>query len=119
MNMKMWKDMLTERDGKERSYSQGRVYLLWSVLAYYITIGFMTVKSLRPDMGIEVVTLQTIIDALQWSMGLFAGYAFGGKGLEVLKTVLSSKLPGSNQAAAPAAVTTAAPAVAPEERPAP
>ena len=111
MKMKMWKDMLTEKDGKDRNYSQGRVYLLWSVLAYYITIGFMTVKSLRPDMGIEIVTLQTIIDALQWSMGLFAGYAFGGKGLDVLKTVLAGKGQNANQA------PNQAPAVEAGERP--
>ena len=79
----------------------------------------MTIKSLRPDMGIEVVTLQTIIDALQWSMGLFAGYAFGGKGLEVLKTVLASKLatPTTSPTAAPTGAV--APPVEPEERPAP
>ena|SRR3990172_3613512 len=86
--MKMFKDILTERVGNEKVYSQGRVYLLWSILAYYITMGVLTVKSLRPDFNIEVATLQTIIDALQWALGLFAGYVLGGKGLETIKTVL-------------------------------
>ena len=86
--MKLFVDMLTEGSGKNRAYSQGRVYLLISVVSYYLTIGFMTVKSLRPDVGIEVETLSTIINALQWAMALFAGYAFGGKTLGALKTVM-------------------------------
>lgn len=88
MKLKIFKDILTEKVGNEKMYSQGRVYLLWSVIAYYIIIGFMAIKSLRPDFDIEVATLQTIIDALQWALGLFAGYVFGGKGLETIKTVL-------------------------------
>lgn len=85
----MWKDMLTEKTGNERFYSQARVYLLFSVLAYFITLGFITVKALKPDMNIPIEPLKAIIDALQWSMALFAGYTFGGKGLDVLKTVLT------------------------------
>ena len=41
--MNIFKDMLTEK-GK---YSQGRVYLLWSVFAYYITLGILTVSGLK------------------------------------------------------------------------
>jgi hypothetical protein len=89
LNFKLWKDMLTERVGSEKIYSQGRVYLLWSVAAYYITLGFITVKGLRPDMSISMEPLKVIIDALQWAMMLFAGYVFGGKGLEVIKAIMA------------------------------
>ena len=40
---KMFFDILTQ-DGK---YSQGRVYLLWSVFAYYITLGFLLVAGVK------------------------------------------------------------------------
>lgn len=98
--IRLFKDILTEQcpDGT-RAYSQGRFYLLWSVLAYYITLGFMTVKSLKPDVNISVETLSTIIEALQWSMGLFAGYAFGGKAIDIVKTIFS-KAPTASEAPA-------------------
>jgi len=74
-------DMLKER-GK---YSQGRVYLLLSIVAYYTTLGIITYKGVK---GSDLTTFNTVIDALQWSMGLFAGYVFGGKGLETLKVIM-------------------------------
>jgi hypothetical protein len=103
LNFKLWKDMLTERVGNERMYSQGRVYLLWSVVAYYLTVGFITSKGLMPAMELDIEPLKVIIEALQWSMMLFAGYVFGGKGLTVIKAIMSkapspptTKNPGTN-----------------------
>jgi hypothetical protein len=87
LNLKMWKDMLTEKAGNETFYSQGRVYLLFSVIAYYITLGFVTWKALHPNTDIAETTLKTIIEALQWSIALFAGYAFGGKVVSTVKSM--------------------------------
>ena len=42
---KFFKDILTEK-GK---YSQGRIYLLWSVIAYYITLGILTYAGIKND----------------------------------------------------------------------
>jgi len=89
-NYKIWKEILTEVDTKgRRVYSQGRFYLLWSILAYYLTLGLISLKSLKPDMDIDIESLKVIIEALQWPMGLFGGYVFGAKGLEALKIVMS------------------------------
>jgi len=74
-------DMLKEK-GK---YSQGRVYLLLSIIAYYMTLGIITHSGVK---GTDLTTFTTVIEALQWSMGLFAGYVFGGKGIEAIKTIM-------------------------------
>jgi hypothetical protein len=95
INLKMWKDILTEKSGNETFYSQGRVYLLFSVIAYYVTLGFVTWKALHPNTDIAETTLNTIIEALQWSIALFAGYAFGGKIVNTVKTMFN-KTPDSN-----------------------
>jgi hypothetical protein len=88
LNLTMWKDILKETDPTgQKSYSQGRVYLLFSVIAYYITLGIVTWKALRPTTDIKEDTLKTIIDALQWAILLFAGYAFGGKVIGSIKTI--------------------------------
>lgn len=113
MKSRILKEMLTERDGAGRSYSQSRIYLLVSVISYYLTLGFASVKGLRPDITIDVQTLKVIIDALQWAMMLFAGYTFGGKGLEVIKVVLGKT------ANAPAPTTDPVPAPEPAPTPAP
>ncbi len=88
LNLKMWKDILKEIDPNgQKIYSQGRVYLLFSVIAYYITLGIVTWKALKPNLEIKEDTLTTIIDALQWAIALFAGYAFGGKVINGIKTM--------------------------------
>lgn len=83
-------DMLKEKaqDGVFR-YSQGRVYLLCSLLTYFITLGLLTSKALKPNIGIDGGTMTQIIEALQWSIMLMAGYVFGGKGLEILKLIMN------------------------------
>lgn len=78
-------------------YSQGRVYLLISILAYYTTLGILTHSGLKKGSEIDLATFNNIIDALQWAMGLFAGYVFGGKGIEALKLIMSKGTPKTDE----------------------
>lgn len=80
--MNIFKDMLTEK-GK---YSQGRVYLLWSVFAYYITLGILTYFGIRKS-EIEMENFKMIVEALEYTMTLFGGYVFGGKFITAYKSV--------------------------------
>lgn len=59
-------------------YSQGRVYLLWSVFAYYITILVLMVAGIT-ETDIKMDNFTMIVDALQYAMTLFGGYVFGSK----------------------------------------
>lgn len=77
---KLFKDILREK-GK---YSQGRVYLLWSIIAYYITLGLLTAFGISKS-DVDIENFKMIIDALEYAMTLFAGYVFGGKAIEVAK----------------------------------
>ena len=84
----MLKDMLKEK-GK---WSQGRVYLLVSVIAYYITLGFLMVAGLhKSNNDLDLDKFEIIIEALEYAMVLFGGYVFGGKFLDVIKVVGVSK----------------------------
>jgi len=85
--MKIFKDMLTEGD----KYSQGRVYLFWSVLAYYITLGTLLFAGMNKDSDLDIEKFEIITEALKYAMVLFGGYVFGGKFLDVVKVVGSSK----------------------------
>ena len=85
--MNIFKDMLTER-GK---YSQGRVYLLWSVFAYYITLFILTWAGISPKMEVELDKFKIILDALEYAMTLFGGYVFGGKFIEAYKAINEAK----------------------------
>ena len=76
----MFKDMLKER-GK---WSQGRVYLLVSVVVYYITLGFLMVAGLhKSNNDLDLDKFKIIIEALEYAMVLFGGYVFGGKFLKI------------------------------------
>lgn len=77
---KLFKDILKSR-GK---YSQGRVYLFWSIIAYYITLGILTFSGIRKD-DIDIENFKMIVDALEYAMTLFAGYVFGSKAIEIAK----------------------------------
>ena len=85
----LFNEILKEKTPDGFRYSQGRVYLLLSIICYYITIGLMTSKALKPNMDIDTKTLEMIIEALQWAIALMAGYVFGSKGLEVVKTIMN------------------------------
>jgi hypothetical protein len=78
----IFKDMLTEK-GK---YSQGRVYLLWSVVAYYVTLGVLLFAGIQKS-EIDIERFQMILDALEYAMTLFGGYVFGGKFISAYKAV--------------------------------
>lgn len=82
INFKLFKDILKENG----IYSQGRVYLLWSVFAYYITLTVLMVAGIRRS-EIEMENFRMIVEALEYAMTLFGGYVFGGKFLEVIKYV--------------------------------
>ena len=81
--MKIFKDMLTEKG----MYSQSRVYLLWAIIAYYITLGVLMFKGVSKENTMDLNKFQIIIDALEYAMVLFAGYTFGGKFLNVIETI--------------------------------
>jgi ABC-type iron transport system FetAB ATPase subunit len=82
---KMFTDILKE-DGR---YSQGRVYLLWSVFAYYITLGFLLFTGIRKS-DINVENFRMIVEALEYAMTLFGGYVFGGKFITAYQAIKSS-----------------------------
>lgn len=87
--MKFIKDILKEKSGREFKYSQGRVYLFIAFLSYIILLGFLALETIKCNFAINIKAPETIIDALQWIIALFAGYVFGGKGLEVLKLIMN------------------------------
>jgi hypothetical protein len=89
--MRIFKDMLTE-DGK---YSQGRVYLFWSVIAYYITLGILLVAGMHKGSDLDVEKFRLITEALEYAMVLFGGYVFGGKFLDMVKVVGTARSEGN------------------------
>lgn len=97
LNLKIWKDILTEKAGNEKLYSQGRVYLLFSVIAYYIILGIVTWKALIPTIDIKEDTLKTIIDALQWTILLFSSYSLGGKVINGAKTMFGKQIDNTDK----------------------
>jgi hypothetical protein len=79
---KLFSDLLMEKG----FYSQGRIYLFISVLAYYITLGILTCTGMsKKHADIDINNFKMIVDGLQYAMFLFAGYVFGGKFVDVLK----------------------------------
>jgi len=83
---KILQDILKERN----KYSQGRVYLMLSIFAYYITLGILTYSGIyKSKMDIE--NFRMIVDALQYAMTLFGGYVFGGKFIDVIKVITIPK----------------------------
>lgn len=77
---------------KERGkWSQSRIYLFWSIIAYYLTLGIITAGGLNPKYDLDMDKFRIIIDALEYAMVLFAGYTFGGKFLDVVKVIGTKK----------------------------
>lgn len=83
-------DILKEKseDGSIK-YSQGRVYLMGSLLSYLLTLGILMSKALKPNMDIDSNTVTTVIDALQYLIILFCGYTMGNKGIEAIKMIMN------------------------------
>jgi len=77
---KLFRDILRE-NGK---YSQGRVYLFWSIVAYYITLGIITINGINKS-DVDMENFKLVVDALEYAMTLFAGYVFGGKAIQIAK----------------------------------
>ena len=90
--MSIGKDILKE-GGK---WSQGRIYLLSSVVAYYITLGLMTGFSLSKT-NIQIENFRMIVDALEYAMTLFGGYVFGGKFIDMFRTIRTPKESGGKK----------------------
>lgn len=88
INFRLFKDILKENG----IYSQGRVYLLWSVLAYYVTLTILMVCGIKKS-DVEMENFRMIVEALEYAMTLFGGYVFGGKFLEVIKTLKGNPAP--------------------------
>lgn len=84
--LNIFKDMLTENN----KYSQGRVYLLWSVAAYYLTLGILLYAGISKS-EVEVDKFKIIINALEYAMTLFGGYVFGGKFIDAYKKIKNPK----------------------------
>jgi hypothetical protein len=88
--MKVFRDMLKEK-GK---WSQGRIYLLVSVIVYYITLSVLMVAGLHKSNegeGLDMDKFEIIIEALKYAMMLFGGYVFGGKFMNVIKVIGGKK----------------------------
>ncbi len=92
--------LLTDILKENGIYSQGRVYLLVSIVAYYITLGtLMGCGIWKSDIDME--NFRLIVDALEYAMTLFGGYVFGGKFLDVIKVVRGNKGEEANKNVAP------------------
>lgn len=86
---KIFKDMLKERT----KYSQGRVYLMISVIAYYATLGILTWAGIgKKHADLDMDNFNIIIEGLKYAMMLFAGYVFGGKAVDVMKMLVGNKI---------------------------
>ncbi len=92
MKSNLFKDILQEKKSNQLKYSQGRVYLFLSVLAYYVILSIITIRGLKTGSDIDVKTLEIVVDALQWAILVMGSYVFGGKGLEVIKAVSKKKI---------------------------
>lgn len=80
--LKLFTDMLMEKG----NWSQGRIYLFVSIVAYYATLGILTCTGLnKTHAEIDINNFKMIVDGLQYAMVLFAGYVFGGKFIDVFK----------------------------------
>ena len=85
--MKFIQDLLKE----EGKWSQGRVYLLLSVLAYYISLSMVTIWGIHGKSQLDINSFEIIIDALQFAMLLFGGYVFGGKFISIIPMLRGNK----------------------------
>jgi hypothetical protein len=82
VKFKLFKDLLMEKG----SWSQGRIYLFISIVAYYATLGILTCTGLNKKQAvIDINNFKIIVDGLQYAMVLFAGYVFGGKFVDIFK----------------------------------
>jgi hypothetical protein len=92
--MKFFQDILKEYNKitKTKEWSQGRVYLFVSIIAYYLTLTLITLAGLsKKHNNLDLNNFEIVIEALKYAMALFAGYVLGGKALEVIKAFQNKK----------------------------
>jgi hypothetical protein len=77
-------------------YSQGRIYLLWSIIAYYITLTILMFAGIRKS-DIVMENFKMIVDALEYAMTLFGGYVFGGKFIDAYKAIKGNITPPADK----------------------
>lgn len=76
----------TDHSTGELEYSQGRLYLFLSVLAYYLTLSIMVITGIiKQDIDLDKFSI--VVEALEFAMVLFAGYVLGGKIVDVFKPI--------------------------------
>lgn len=80
-------DLLKE----EGKWSQGRIYLLLSIVAYYTTLTVVTLWGMNGKSQLDIDSFKIIIDALQFALLLFGGYVFGGKFLNIIPLLKGNK----------------------------
>ena len=86
------KNLFTDILKKNGEFSQGRVYMFISVVAYFGTHGIMLFKAYHPtDSEINIEYLKMVRDGLEYAMALFGSYTFGGKFLDVFNQLKSNK----------------------------
>lgn len=92
MKLQLFQDILKEKvkSGKIK-WSQGRIYLFVSILAFYACLSFLTYKGMSKGEEIDLDSFGIVVDSLKWSLMLFSGYVFGGKGLRVAEKLMNTK----------------------------
>ena len=84
-------DILKENEDGKFKWSQGRFYLLLSLVFYFFVVTLLSIKAVKPNTDIKNESFEMVISALQWIIALFAGYVFGAKGLKVLDSIFKYK----------------------------
>ena len=88
-------DILKENEDGKMKWSQGRFYLMISLMFYFFVVTLLSIKAVRPNTDIKNESFEMVISALQWVIALFAGYVFGAKGLKVLDSIFKYKHVGA------------------------
>lgn len=87
--MKLFQDILKETDKttNEVKFSQGRVYLLLAIIAYYLTLGILVIAGMQKNNDVDLSKFRIVVDALEFALVLFGGYVFGGKIVDVFRAL--------------------------------
>lgn len=83
--MKILKDMLTEKQRGYAKYSQGRVYLFASFVAFFISNLLLVYYALT---GIEIKNTEALLlfsTNIKWALSTFALYVLGDKGIGIFR----------------------------------
>ena len=86
MKSNLLQDILKEKlkSGKLK-FSQGRIYLFLSIIAFYACMSFLTWKGFHCEEEVNLDSFKIVVEGLKWAMLLFAGYTTAGKGIGVIK----------------------------------